>query len=178
MFETRIIPPTVGIRTLNPAIEWKKYRLEVPTSVSHLRARSPSGRPLVSINSSGIGGANGHVLLEAPPSVGLPMNSSIDDGPTLLVIGGLSPRSASANADSLVALVKKYPSQAREISTIHGRQARQMTWRTYGIYNPKDSVLSFSPPALCPRQSSRSPIVFVFSGQGPQHINSTLTVYC
>ncbi|KAK0447900.1 putative polyketide synthase [Desarmillaria tabescens] len=159
MFETRIIPPTVGIRTLNPAID------SLSRDVHRIRTT------VVSINSSGIGGANGHALLEAPPSVGLPTNSSIDDGPTLLVTGGLSPRSASANTDSLAALIKKYPSQARAISTIHGRQARQMTWRTYGIYNPKDSVLSFSPPALCPRQSSRSPIIFVFSGQGPQHIN-------
>ncbi|KAK0200866.1 putative polyketide synthase [Desarmillaria ectypa] len=171
MFETKIIPPTVGIRTLNPAIEWKKYRLVVPTSVSHLSARSSSGRPLVSINSSGIGGANGHAVLEGPPSLVLPEDSSIDGGLTLLVTGGLSPRSASANADSLSALIKEYPSQARAISTIYGRQARQMTWRTYGIHNPEDSALSFSPPALYPRQSSRSPIVFVFSGQGPQHIN-------
>ncbi|KAK0432695.1 thiolase-like protein [Armillaria borealis] len=171
MFETKIIPPTVGIRTLNPLIEWKKYRLDVPTSVSHLSARSSSGRPLISINSSGIGGANAHAVLEGPPSYVLPKDSSTDDGPTLLVTGGLSPRSASANADSLSALIKNHPSQARAISTVHGRQARQMTWRTYAIHNPKDSTLSFSPPTLCPRQSSRSPIIFVFSGQGPQHIN-------
>ncbi|KAK0480492.1 putative polyketide synthase [Armillaria luteobubalina] len=157
MFETKIIPPTAGIRTLNPLIEWKKYRLDVPTNVSHLSTRSSSGRPLISVNSSGIG------------------DSPIDDGPTLLVTGGLSPRSASANADSLSALIKNHPSQARAISTIYGRQARQMNWRTYAIHNPKDTTLSFSPPTLCPRQSSRSPIIFVFSGQGPQHINSTST---
>ncbi|KAK0216124.1 putative polyketide synthase [Armillaria fumosa] len=171
MFDTRIIPPTVGIRTLNPLIEWKKYRLDVPTSISHLSTRSSSGRPLISLNSSGIGGANAHAVLEGPPSLVLPKDSPIDDGPTLLVTGGLSPRSASANADSLSALIKNHPSQARAISTIYGRQARQMTWRTYAIHNPKDSTLSFSPPTLCPRQSSRSPIIFVFSGQGPQHIN-------
>ncbi|KAK0189611.1 thiolase-like protein [Armillaria mellea] len=149
MFDTKIIPPTVGIRTLNPLIEWKKYRLDVPTSISHLSIRSSSGRPLISINSSGIGGANAHAVLEGPPSIALPKDYPADNGPTLL----------------------DHPSQARAISTVYGRQARQMTWRTYAIHNPKASTLSFSPPTLCPRQSSRSPIIFVFSGQGPQHIN-------
>ncbi|KAK0190671.1 hypothetical protein F5146DRAFT_1194907 [Armillaria mellea] len=170
MFQTGLVPPTVGVRTLNPAIDWTN--ISVPTTVSPLRARNPSGRPLVAINTSGIGGANAHAVLEGPPPFGDPSKGGGLGGPVLLVTGGLSPRSASSNADALAQMVLKNTGLARQISTTYGRRSRQMTWRSYAVFEPEAGALTFSPPVLCPRHSNRSPVVFVFSGQGPQHIDS------
>ncbi|KAK0461850.1 uncharacterized protein EV420DRAFT_1527612 [Desarmillaria tabescens] len=169
MFQTGLIPPTVGIQTLNPAIDWTN--ITVPTKVSPLRARNPSGRPLVAINTSGIGGANAHAILEGPPSCDDSSQGGGLSGPILFVTGGLSPRSASSNAEALAQLVLKNTSLAREISTTYGRQARQMTWRSYAVFKSEADTLTFSSPALCPRHSNCSPVVFVFSGQGPQHVD-------
>ncbi|KAK0453924.1 hypothetical protein EV421DRAFT_720319 [Armillaria borealis] len=169
MFQTELIPPTVGIRTLNPAIDWTN--INVPTRVSPLRARNPSGRSLVAINTSGIGGANAHAVLEGPPPFGDPSKGGRLGGPVLFVTGGLSPRSASSNADALAQMVLKNTDLARQISTTYGRRSRQMTWRSYAVFELEAGALTFSPPVLCPRHSNRSPVVFVFSGQGPQHID-------
>lgn len=169
MFQTGLIPPTVGIRTLNPAIDWSN--INVPTSVSPLRARNPSGRPLVAINTSGIGGANAHAVLEGPPPFGDPSKGGRLGGPVLFVTGGLSPRSASSNVDALAQMVSRNPDLARQFSTTYGRRSRQMTWRSYAVFEPETGALTFSPPVLYPRHSNRSPVVFVFSGQGPQHID-------
>ncbi|KAL8783267.1 MAG: hypothetical protein Q9213_004743 [Squamulea squamosa] len=64
--EHGIIPPTVGLRTLNPNIDLKDGRLQVVTE-SMKWPDTPIRR--ASINSFGYGGANAHAILEAVDSV-------------------------------------------------------------------------------------------------------------
>ena len=51
------------------------------------------------MTSSGLGGTNGHVVLESPPPIEEIFNGDRVAGPILLVAGGLSPRSATAIAE-------------------------------------------------------------------------------
>ncbi|TFK38854.1 polyketide synthase [Crucibulum laeve] len=168
-----VIPPNVNLNTRNPAIGWDKYRLKVPSEPIPLRARHSSGRPLVSMTSSGIGGVNGHAVIEGPPifSPFSPVEKEKEfQTPLLFVTGGLSPRSASLSASDLADLmINKAGTSLKDISIIYGRRSRQMTWRTFAIWSPDHSALEFPQPALAPRM--RSPVVFVFSGQGPQHFD-------
>jgi len=103
MFHHRSIPPNVDIPTLNPAIRWDALRLKVPTRASPIASMSPDGQLLVSISGSGIGGANGHVVVQSMPAAqGTPEEQLQEpvDYPILWITGGLTPRSASANSDA------------------------------------------------------------------------------
>ncbi|KAJ7628955.1 acyl transferase domain-containing protein [Roridomyces roridus] len=121
------------------------------------------------MSSSGIGGSNGHVVLEAPPQ-SLPVSSNTAcDGPILLVAGGLSPRSTTTISTQISDVVNTVPDCERAaMSTLLGRRAKQMTWRSYALLPPSpDMPIRFSTPQYCSRDVV--PLVFVFSGQGPQH---------
>ncbi|MEL5849276.1 MAG: SDR family NAD(P)-dependent oxidoreductase [Candidatus Igneacidithiobacillus chanchocoensis] len=61
----RVVPPSIGIRRLNPRLPLDTYHLEVLRESRQLAAR---GELYIGINSFGFGGANAHVLLQSPPS--------------------------------------------------------------------------------------------------------------
>lgn len=173
IFRTGIVPPNVNLFTPNPLIKWDKYNLHVPTQPVHLPCHSGTGRPLISLCSSGIGGANGHVVFEAPPlpSEGIRQRQSPDGKKSLLLVSGaLSPRSATVVSETISDLMIAHPDRSCLISTIYGRRSKQMTWRSYAVYNcaSQSGKVKFSDPVLVPRV--KPPIVFVFSGQGPQHL--------
>ncbi|KAI0695501.1 polyketide synthase [Cerioporus squamosus] len=162
IFSSGTIPPNVNLRTPNPAIKWSQYRLRVPLEPEPLRCRSGNGRPLVAMTSSGIGGANGHAVVEGPPEHELiePFWIEGAEMPVLLVAGALSPRKRlyrgrrpCENCGSSCTL------DDMEVLRHHGsRQSGH-----------------FSKPIIVPK--TRPPIVFVFSGQGTQHFhNTTLTI--
>ena len=147
--------------------------MRVPLEVTKLPARSKSGRPLISMTSSGIGGVNGHAVIEGPPHrVANAADGSRHQGPVLFMSGGLSPCSAQQVAVDLSALIAQNKHDQGSLALVYGRRARQMTWRTYAVWKPGMTTVEFPPPRFVPR--SRSPLVFVFPGQGPQHIESTL----
>ncbi|KAJ7628924.1 hypothetical protein FB45DRAFT_1004360 [Roridomyces roridus] len=169
IFEHGIIPPNVNLSVPNPAIKWREYGLRVPTLPTLLPTINDRNRPLISISSFGIGGSNGHAVLEAPPPRVL--NERLYSGPVLLMAGGLSPRSAAAIVQQISDAIVTAPISEREaISTLMGRRVVQMTWRSYAVLEDFPSTpIQFSNPQYCGRDTS--PIVFVFSGQGPQHEN-------
>lgn len=173
MFERGLIPPQIHFKTPNPAIHWTEYNMHVPTKVMPLQASSPSGKPLVSICGSGIGGSNGHVLVEGPPISANEGFSKRAEGPVLLVAGGLSSRTAVSIASNLAELVVS--DQLPVISNIYGRRARQMPWRTYSVISSDSPSVIFPPPQFVPRGAK--PLVYVFSGQGPQHIESEYNAF-
>ncbi|TFY52512.1 hypothetical protein EVJ58_g9975, partial [Rhodofomes roseus] len=169
IFEHKHVPPQVHLRKRNPAIYWDKYKLRVPMQPEPITARSSSGNLLVSICSSGIGGVNAHAVLESYPRAERPARAS-DATATLLIAGGLSPRSAAAVADDLKQTVAGQTDEAAaDYSIVYGRRARQMTWRSFAVKRPWQDITSFSQPVLGPRV--KPPVVFLFSGQGPQHLH-------
>ncbi|KAJ7583475.1 hypothetical protein C8J56DRAFT_1055239 [Mycena floridula] len=170
-FAHGIIPPNVNLVTPNPAIKWDQYKLRVPLHPMVFIPRHPSGRALVSMMSSGIGGVNGHAVIEGPPQQQDQNGSAkmATEVPFLLVAAGLSPRSTSSISTTIELSVSTSNTDLAALSTIYGRRARQMTWRSFSIINPDRSILvPFSQPVF--NQRVRSPLVFVFSGQGPQHL--------
>jgi len=167
VFEKRIIPPNANLRIPNPEIAWDKYRLSVPTDLVPLGARSDTGRSLISLASSGIGGSNGHAVLEQPPKPSYAEIRIKPNQPLVFVVGGLSPRATSEIAATLVDLLKNNPSlEALSQAVAHARRARQMPFRTYFLYTP-GTTINVPNPVLVPK--SQPPIAFVFAGQGPQH---------
>jgi acyl transferase domain-containing protein len=171
IFGSGMIPPNVNFHVPNPAIKWKKYGLCVPTYPIRLPCYSPSGRSLISLASSGIGGANGHCVVESPPPPRVlePFwTLSLSEVPHLFIAGALSPRSAISLAEDLKHTVGRL--DPRSISLILGRRSRSMPWKSYSLLT-KGNLKKFSEPGLT-HGGRDMPLVFVFSGQGPQHFHS------
>ena len=168
IFEKKAIPPIASLRVPNPKIAWDKYRLKAPADLVPLGARSETGRALISLASSGIGGSNGHAVLEEPPK---PTHSRIRirlNQPVVFIVGGLSPRAASEIATALTDLIKNDSSlEALSQAVVHARRARQMPFRTHFLYTP-GAAITVPNPVLVPK--TPPPVVFVFTGQGPQHL--------
>ncbi|PCH39753.1 hypothetical protein WOLCODRAFT_161855 [Wolfiporia cocos MD-104 SS10] len=171
ILEGGVVPPTLNLANRDPAVQWENYKLRVPREPTSIKARSPSGKLTISMSSSGIGGTNGHVVVQSASAQGAdPMDVQATHHPTLLMAGGLTSRSAGAIAGALNKLAASHPDQSAAFSTISGRCTRQMAWRTFTVTHPEKQA---SPRFLTPVLSARvkPPVVFVFPGQGPQHIN-------
>ncbi|KAJ6172830.1 KR domain-containing protein [Penicillium chermesinum] len=65
--ERGIIPPTRGVTQLNPKIDWKGWKVKVPTEPTPFPAHLPVRR--VSVNSFGYGGTNAHIIVEGADSL-------------------------------------------------------------------------------------------------------------
>jgi acyl transferase domain-containing protein len=172
IFTTGLIPPNVNLARRNPDIHWDKYRLRVASEITHLPRQSSTEPSLVAMTSSGIGGANGSCIIEGPPLTkrhSLPSFWRVGVSvPQLLIAGGLSPRSAEAVIESLKTqtLVKSLD----DLALTYGRRARSMTWRAFSIVDCAREETKFSKPILSTK--NQQPVIFVFSGQGPQHLHS------
>ncbi|WP_269900161.1 type I polyketide synthase [Paenalcaligenes faecalis] len=98
-FEKRVVPPTIGINTLNPLIDFKALNLEVNQASMAL----PTDKPLrMSINSFGFGGSNAHIILEsAPPTSQRPSAVAATEQALPLLISAKSEASLKAYAQQL-----------------------------------------------------------------------------
>ncbi|CCL98280.1 uncharacterized protein FIBRA_00274 [Fibroporia radiculosa] len=175
MFRTGVAPPNVNFVRPNPAIQWEEYKLRVPTEPELLASRSSSGCLLVAMASSGIGGANGHCVIEGPPSARRALSSlwrSSALGLSLIIAAGLSPRSVTAIEDDLKGLIAK--EDANVVSRVYGRRSRSLTWRSFSIAQ-HGQLSRFSEQMIIPK--SAPPVVYVFSGQGPQHFDMGRDLY-
>ncbi|KJA25964.1 polyketide synthase [Hypholoma sublateritium FD-334 SS-4] len=168
MFQTRLLPPTVNLSKPNPAIAWGRWNMRAPTEV--LSIAGGKNQLLVSIASSGIGGANGHALVESfSPAQPLQISQPAHEHPLLIMTGGLSPRSATEMGNSIDSAWKDSSlGDLPVLSSIWSRRGRQMPWQTFSIKSNYASVVPFAKPTLLPK--SIPGLVFVFSGQGPQYI--------
>lgn len=99
----REVPATIGIKTLNPRIEFQDWNLDVVTQNRKLR---PAGKLIVGVNSFGFGGANAHVILEsAPPRGAATEGKMAKTAPIPVVVSGKSiPALRAAAADMAEAL--------------------------------------------------------------------------
>ncbi|KAL6304755.1 hypothetical protein BKA93DRAFT_261672 [Sparassis latifolia] len=167
-FKHGVIPPNVNLTNLNAAIHWDEYKLRVPTEPTRLPCRSD--RSLVAVACSGIGGSNGHAVIQSPPAAARLCDQSAPnpDRPVLLMACGLSPRSASSVAEGIQDLLKQDQIDLSALSTVLGRRSKQMTWRSFAVLGGSQSSSPvFSNPQHCSRASRST--VMIFSGQGPQH---------
>ena len=170
ILEHKIIPPNAHLTTRNPKILWDQYRLHVPLEPTPLGCRSDFGRPLISLASSGIGGSNGHIVVESAPEVPGLNGRLVSDVPILFPVGALTPRSVQSLSGSLISLLMSDASPAALSQAVaHSRRARQNPWRSYFLFSPhSDQPPKVAAPVMAP--STPPPVVFVFAGQGPQHI--------
>ena len=184
-----IIPPSLHFETPNPNIDFEALRLRVVTQTEPYFP----GLRLAGLNSFGFGGANAHALLEAvnsqpsahhkKPSSAVPEtndNLEVALPSQLLVLGGKDDAALKLQAEnwssylastteSLGAICHASATQRTQLESrlaIVGASPKEIAGLLEGFCAGEKSpfVQSGNPPA----QVDAPPIVFIYSGQGPQ----------
>ena len=171
----REVPATIGIRTLNPRIDFEAWNLQVVTQAQPLKAE---GDVTIAINSFGFGGANAHVILQSPTQPTSKARSDTPLQPIPLRLSARSDEALRALAQSVserleAADVSLYDlayslHQRREhhregallFADDHGQAARQLARFAQG--QAVEEITEGQRPA-----NARGP-VFVYSGNGCQ----------
>ncbi|KAL3459208.1 hypothetical protein BJX64DRAFT_291458 [Aspergillus heterothallicus] len=161
--ENRTIPPNINFNTPNPKIPFGPACLRVPTECEPW----PKGKALrVGVNGFGIGGANGHVLLESAESfVGKNAPKANDSTtPKLLVFSASHSETVNRNITKTLDYVFTNPLRASDISFTLGCRRKRYHHRAFAIGSDKNWDVS---PV---QKSGKVPdLVWVFTGQGAQY---------
>ncbi len=83
------IPPTAGLKTLTPAVDWANSGLQVPTSVEPW-ARTDGAPRRAAVCSYGYGGTIAHILLEEAPATQAPPTDNANASPKVVPISARS----------------------------------------------------------------------------------------
>lgn len=174
------IPPTLNYKTSNPNIPFGKLKLEVAAELRPL-PHSNGVPPVVAVNSFGFGGTNAHVVLQAAPPRVVSTNPTRSDTDRPFVLP-ISARDDVALRDYAKAIRQSledetvqladfcYSAGARkehhsERLVVVGRDAPALRGRLDGWLRGVDETEG----TITGRGTAKTePIVFVFTGQGPQ----------
>ncbi|KAL4867815.1 hypothetical protein BDV12DRAFT_110489 [Aspergillus spectabilis] len=162
--ENQTIPPNINFTTPNPKIPFGPAGLRVPVECEAW----PKGKAeRVGLNGFGIGGANGHVLLESARSfLGTPVEKvSIDKKPyQLLVFSGTHPETVKHSIANNVGYISKNHLQAANVSYTLACRRQRLPNRAFAVGSVDSWDIS---PVHKPK--SVPDLVWVFTGQGAQY---------
>ncbi|KAK7047807.1 hypothetical protein VNI00_006135 [Paramarasmius palmivorus] len=165
MLDRKQILPNGYFKKPSSKINFEKYNLRVPTEAEDFVPHDRDQGLIASISSFGFGGSCGHTVLrdhDARPV--LPDYHGLNTAPYLFTVGGLTPRGVNSLIESYKA---DYCDVDPALLSEHlGSRARQMSWRSYAVGDSLSQV-KFSEPVMVSKRAV--PLVFCFSGQGPQH---------
>nr|ALP31878.1 polyketide synthase 22 [Diaporthe helianthi] len=188
-FENEMIPPTYGVTKLNPKLNLDLYNLQVVNELS----KWPRLLRRASINSFGYGGANAHVILEAPetymsglegdmPGPGT-LSSASDSGSDasshsgntfVLPVTANSHWSLNQRIEQITQYVKDHP--ATTLPALANTLAKHRSHQNYracitAISKNQDEEVVIT-EVFNPEEkpdTSPPPFAFVFTGQGAQY---------
>lgn len=177
----RQLPPSLHHETTNPQIDLNALGLRVPDS---LEAWPSFGDPRVgSVNSFGVGGTNAHVVLEETAAAAVPDEQSTAGLPRLLVLSGRTP---SAVADLSRRFADFLPSAEAGLDAVCATAGLRREHHEYRLAAVAPSAAEMADrlgegTAACitgrARPEADARIVFVFPGQGAQHIGMARGLY-
>ncbi|KAF8209510.1 hypothetical protein K438DRAFT_1960508 [Mycena galopus ATCC 62051] len=167
IFKHNIIPPTVNFFKPADTINWDTFQITVPVEPTRLGCHSSSGRSIISLSGFALGGSTGHVVLQAPPQDSNQTTTQIATASVLFLVGGLSSNAVDQISQGALEMVADDPKSLSKCAVTLSRRARQLPWRKYFVV-PISPHKVIVPAALIPRETF--PLAFVFSGQGPQHL--------
>ncbi|GJJ10577.1 putative PKSNRPS-like protein biosyntheticcluster [Clathrus columnatus] len=168
MLSHKEILPNGYFKKPSKRIHFDKYKLRVPIDTEEFVPQDSQRGLIASISSFGFGGACGHTVLrqhEKRPIRAIP-GFGAAKGPYLFTMGALTQKSCNI-------LLREYKAIHSETDPLTlcehlGRRTRQMVNRTYAVANSFQSATFLDPVPVGKRPN---PLVFCFSGQGPQHWN-------
>ncbi|KEQ63308.1 ketoacyl-synt-domain-containing protein, partial [Aureobasidium melanogenum CBS 110374] len=175
--ENDLIPATVGVERLNPAIDFKNGRLEVARATTRWSEKMCKR---VSINSFGYGGSNAHCIVESPRILlgsrdSREVSQNISNGfhgestRYLFALTAHDPHALDRNTDALAAVADKY-SAADIAYTLARKRSRHRCTAFTTVTEPDVKSKLVLEKIQHPSIMVTEPLViaFVFTGQGAQ----------
>ncbi|KAF4610361.1 hypothetical protein G7Y89_g15759 [Cudoniella acicularis] len=179
-FENNFIPPTYGVKKLNPKLKLKSRNFKVVTELE----KWPRDLRRASINSFGYGGANAHLIIE---SIGSYMNSSSRENqihgiiekpgnwPLVLPVSAMSTTSLELRIKQLSQTIEKCDRDTliRLAFTLAQRRSHlgQKHYLLAQAENDGTSKLVQTDvtETVSTTSSNSLPVAFIFTGQGAQY---------
>jgi acyl transferase domain-containing protein/NADPH:quinone reductase-like Zn-dependent oxidoreductase/acyl carrier protein len=118
----RTVTATIGIKTLNPRIDFTALNITVPTENLPLKK---SGKLIVGVNSFGFGGANAHIILESFEQSRSHLASFSDRTDLPILLSAKTPEALQQAAHDFAQFLAKQPESARydiSYNTIYHRE--------------------------------------------------------
>jgi len=167
------VPPALHLDELNPEIDLAGSRLSVPTRPTPLAAPAGGRPPLAAVSSFGFGGANAHIVLQAPPE------PPAGGGPEGVPEGGLLLPVSARSQGALAELASRYAGLLEDSGPDEAARlcAAAATGRSHHPYRlcvtgPDATSLAVelrqARPEFARPAAHGGRIGFVFSGQGTQ----------
>ncbi len=171
------VPPNVHFETPNPKIPFKEYNIQIPVMPMEL---SINGSPVYAgINSFGFGGANAHIVLQAPPKVNGKINKKDNKLAKLFVISAKTPDALKALVNSYIDFIEKTENSLIDICYSAATRRSNFDYRLSIASHTKEEIIenmkaylndearigmNYSRKGL----AEKNKVAFVYSGQGPQ----------
>lgn len=169
----RMVPATIGIKTLNPKIQFREWNLDVVTQNRKLR---PTGKLVVGVNSFGFGGANAHVILESAPT----RNPAIEGkmaktAPIPVVVSGKSPQALKAAARQMADVLRGQPARFLYNAAYHAAMRRDWHGERAVVFGTQCNTVAELLEQFAEGTESKSDVVTgsaLSHGQGPVMVYS------
>lgn len=177
--EHGLIPPTLHFRRPNPRLELETSPFAVNTT---LTAWKPAGFPRrAGVSAFGIGGTNAHAILQEPP----PRNSDASGPRQQLLVLSARTRPALEEATSRLARhLRSHPELplADVAWTLQAGRKAHPHRRVLVGRSHEDAVQALGAPEVARvitsgREPRERPVVFMFPGQGGQHVGMGRELY-
>ncbi|KAL2867458.1 type I polyketide synthase [Aspergillus lucknowensis] len=180
--EKGVIPPTIGVKNINPKIKTREWGVEIVTKSRDWPTGNQTlavGRPVrrAGVNSFGYGGANSHVILEAPENLvpsrrGLPSEALSEmRSAFILPVSAGSPSSLEAQLRNLSS-IDLADLNVVDLAYTLGTRRSKLSNRAYTLAGQETLKEDLNPEAFVTPAEGASltklPFAFVFTGQGAQ----------
>ena len=168
------IPPTAGLKTLTPAVDWENSGLRVPTAVEPWERTGGAPRR-AAVCSYGYGGTIAHILLEEAPTVETPPAAEVLAAPTVVPVSARSSARLRTQARALADHLRTGDDGLdRVVATAWTRRTHESTRAAVvaddiaGLVSGLDSLANDEPDPLVVTGSAlaNEGAVWVFSGHG------------
>ena len=173
------IPPSLNFETANPQIDFENSPFYVNNRLSEWQTEGISRR--AGVSSFGFGGTNAHVILEEAPTV---VASNPVETPQLLLLSAKTSSALEIKTANLVKYLKSNP-QLNLADVAYTLQIGRREFAHRRIVVTSDlqdtvKVLESNEPQRVfsqYQQTSESPVIFMFAGQGAQYVNMARELY-
>ena len=177
--KNRQLPPQIHFRSPNPKLEMETSPFYVNTALKDW-VRADGGPLRAGVSAFGVGGTNAHVILEEPPAMATAPHGSHH----LLTLSAKTPAALEAATSRLAAHLERHP-DLNPADVAYTLQAGRTHFAHRRTVVAKDtSEMANALRALDPqrvftkgRQQESPPVVFVFPGQGVQHLGMACELY-
>ncbi|QND46293.1 amino acid adenylation domain-containing protein (plasmid) [Rhizobium lusitanum] len=174
--EHDVLPPSLNFSQPNPEIELEGSPFYVNTERQPW-PESPWPRR-AGISSFGIGGTNAHVIVEQPPEP-LPREPN-DEGWHVLPLSARSPEALWRARRRLAGHLRATSAHLSDVALTLGAGRARFSFRDVLVCQTREQAIAAleAPLSVSTRESGQDrPVVFMFPGQGSQHVGMLRGLY-